>query len=108
MTREDGKGLIRQYAHQSPRNLQLFLDWLGITENAFNYIIDQHRNSLLWKRDEFWEWLPESGVFEELLGPGIADQALGGMDSSSVFWLTPQGVSADRDDAYILIGKGVG
>jgi N-acetyl sugar amidotransferase len=107
MTCEEGVGLIRQYAHQPPRNLQLFLDWLGITENAFHYIIDQHRSSLFWRRNEHWEWQLETDVSEKFLGLGKAEQALKQVDALGAFWLTSQKVCTDRNDSYILIGKGV-
>ena len=44
MTREQGIALVQKYQTREPQHLQLFLEWLGITENAFYYIVDQHRN----------------------------------------------------------------
>ena len=56
MTREQGIALVQKYQTREPQHLQLFLEWLGITENAFYYIVDQHRNPRFWERDENWDW----------------------------------------------------
>lgn len=57
MTREQGMELVKQYSVIAPQHLSLFLDWLGITENSFHYIIDQHRNPALWERNDNWDWV---------------------------------------------------
>ena len=44
MTRREGIKLSQDYQSREPQHLQLLLDWLGITKNAFHYIVDQHRN----------------------------------------------------------------
>jgi N-acetyl sugar amidotransferase len=106
MTREQGIELVRQYAFQPPRNLQLFLDWLGITENAFHYIIDQHRNPKYWHRDDNWEWKMTRDIHESLAESGVNDVGLELKESYSHFLLTKEGLSADKHGKYILIGKG--
>jgi N-acetyl sugar amidotransferase len=107
MTRQQGIELVRQYTHQPPRNLQLFLDWLGITENAFHYIIDQHRNPNIWCRNDDWEWEMKRDRQEHLIQFGDADVALVLKETYSDFTLTPEKSSTDKKREYILIGKGV-
>ncbi len=107
MTRTEGIALVEQYLTQPPENLYLFLDWLGITVNAFHYIIDQHRNPELWKRDEKWEWQPCINLIEAMLSSGEANQALLPCQSFRDFEVTPMGNSSDDNSKYILIGKGV-
>ena len=56
MTREEGVTLTKYYSTKRPKNIKLFLDWLGMTEKSFHYIIDQHRNQEIWKRNSNWNW----------------------------------------------------
>lgn len=106
MTREQGINLVCNYIHRPPKNLHLFLDWLGITENAFHYIIDQHRNPVFWRRNSNWEWEMTCDVRELLLNAESTENALKQMEMHTDFWLTEKGQSTDHNDEYILIGKG--
>ena len=106
MTRTEGIDLVKQYITQSPKNLSLFLNWLGITENAFHYIIDQHRSPNLWRRDEKWKWQACHNLIESMLATGDVKQALLPWLPFKSFELTPKGNSTDYNDKYILIGKG--
>lgn len=106
LTREAGLELVRQYGTRQPHHLALFLGWLGMTENAFHYIIDQHRNPAIWARNEDWCW--------EIINPTIKNmiEVLGPTDRHPIkhpadnFLRTPEKFSSDRNDTYILIGKG--
>jgi N-acetyl sugar amidotransferase len=107
MTRQPGIDLVRQYGNQAPRNLRLFLDWLGITENAFHYVIDQHRNPEIWRRNEKWEWEMVQDDINGLIQSGDPKEALNSKEAYVDFKLTPEGRSTDPLGKYILIGKGV-
>ncbi|MBB1287123.1 N-acetyl sugar amidotransferase [Flavisolibacter sp. BT320] len=105
MTREQGVELVKKYTPVAPENLALFLDWLGITKNSFDYLIDQHRNKNLWQRDMNWEW----EVKENLIPPVDEDTAavsLPLLETWHDFIITEPKTSTDRKAAYILIGKG--
>lgn len=108
MTREQGIDLVKKYADIAPKNLRLFLEWIGMTENGFNYIIDQHRDKKMWKRDEDWNWKMLMDVFlfneeEET----IEKVRLPILENYSEFKITEESYSEDDKDIYILIGKGV-
>ena len=102
MTREQGISLVQQYQTRKPQYLRLFLDWLGITENAFHYIVDQHRNPRIWERDKNWEWRLRHDVLQASEYNCDSKQALGLID----FILTNPGSSSDLSNQYILVGKG--
>lgn len=106
MSRDQGLALVQQYGDRQPRHLQLFLDWLGITEHAFHYIIDQHRNPKLWQRDERWQWRMTRDLPGDMARHGDAKVNLSQREPFSEFRLTPSGSSPDHQDKYILIGKG--
>lgn len=108
MTREQGIEMVKKYTTIQPKNLRLFLEWIGITENSFHYLIDQHRNKKIWQRNKNWEWELVDTYFpsNELKGNVIQAAALSLLEDYTPFQLTAQKNSSDKIDEYILIGKG--
>jgi len=106
MTRAEGIFQVNKYLFEPPKNLSLFLDWLGITKNAFNYIIDQHRNLEIWERDENWVWRLRNNLIGGLLQESEMKQSNAPSIVFTDFDLTQSGDSTDHPDKYILIGKG--
>jgi N-acetyl sugar amidotransferase len=108
MTREMGIELVKKYRNETPKNLNYFLNWIGITENAFYYIIDQHRGKNIWKRNEQWEW---ESLLKDDFGAYHSDE----LKSSTLplvrdwkeFTITKVKESIDNKNEYILIGKGM-
>lgn len=106
LTRDQGISLIKKYGFRQPKNLNLFLNWLGISENSFHYIINQHRNEQLWKLNDNWEWELTVDLFSDLIKSGDNIAALPIIDNDSEFILTQSYKSTDQNDDYILIGRG--
>lgn len=106
MTRDQGIDMVRRYLALLPRHLRLFLDWFGITENAFHFLVDQYRDPGIWRRNEEWEWEMTHDPIAALSAAGDARQALEQIAPYDDFLLTPRGRSTDAADRYILIGKG--
>ena len=106
MTREEAIDIVMLHIYRHPQNMALFLNWLGITETAFHYVLDQHRNPCIWERNASWEWINKLPVPEMFHLAGSASNPLACMDSFKAFTVTPTGSSTDADDRYILIGKG--
>jgi len=102
LDRKTAVSLIREHTFLEPQNLNLFLTWIGMTENAFHYIVDQHRNEQFWKRGEGWKW-----QFTDPLGlDGMVNADLASAPTMRPFTITPKGESTDSEERYILIGKG--
>jgi hypothetical protein len=106
LTRDQGISLVKKYGFRQPQNLDLFLNWLGITENSFHYIINQHRNKQLWKLNDNWVWELTGDLFSDLIKSGDNCAALSVIDNNSEFILTQSYKSTDQNDDYILIGRG--
>ncbi len=105
MTREQGINLVNQYTSIAPKNLQLFLNWIGITETAFHVIIDQHRNPQIWKRNDDWKWiLKNKNKFENEHVDSSSSLPIA--EPWKDFVITPAKKSTDSEEQYILIGKG--
>lgn len=102
LTRDEGLELINNYLLTPPKNLSLFIEWLGITENSFYYIIDQFRNPKFWERDNEYNWHYKPGICNESLNTPMLNQQIKYRD----FILTEKGQSTDKANEYILIGKG--
>ena len=105
MTREQGIEMVRKYINKTPINLELFLNWIGITENSFHFLMDQHRNKKIWKRNREWEWELNQDNYSKL----NFEQNINRLDlkeNFTQFLLTEKKISSDSPNKYILIGKG--
>jgi N-acetyl sugar amidotransferase len=102
MDRSTAINLIKKYMYTPPKNLSPFLEWIGMTENAFNFVVDQFRNPLFWERDDEYHWQLK------ILPYGLDSDTEWKVSDTTYkdFILTPKGQSADKEDNYILIGKG--
>lgn len=105
LTREQGLVIVQQYETKKMQHLQLFLDWLGIKENSFHYIIDQFRHKDIWKRDENWEWKRVDSA--DPLDTKMIDKVrLSLYETECNFTLTSSKKPFLDDNKYVLIGKG--
>lgn len=106
LSRNQGLNLVQKYIEKLPKNLDKFLDWIGISENAFHFLLDQHRNPKIWERNESWDWVLKQDLkiykskFE--LNNKLNEEEY----IYNEFKLTEKGESTDNQDEYILIGKG--
>lgn len=104
ISRDEAINLIKKYIFKKPQNLNLFLEWIGITENGLNYFLDQHRNKQIWYRDSNWVWQLNNDVLNFLSNIEIDVDS---NDISLNFLVTKSYKSSDQKNKYILIGKGV-
>ena len=108
MTRGEGIDMAMKYINNKPVNLNLFLKWIGITENSFHFLIDQHRNRKIWQRNENWNWELKSDFFiEHIIDEKSINTKLELIERNTEFILTKAKKSSDKKNSYILIGKGV-
>jgi len=105
LSREQGLELINKYSIKKPENLDKFTNWLGITENSFHFIIDQHRNPIYWRRNEKWEW-EYINQFIEFDQNEVDAVRLNLVEKTCNFNITPVKKSSDHKSQYIIIGKG--
>ena len=104
MTRQKAIELVKKHMIQKPKNIKLFFEWLGVTESGFNYLIDQHRNKILWFRDDNWEWQFKTEIFNNM---NLNEkEELSQLELYSDFKLTEIQKTTDINNKYILIGKG--
>lgn len=108
MTREKGQEMVAMHLKKMPKNLGLFLQWIGMTENSFHYIIDQHRNKKNWQRNQNWEWeVINDFLYEDAEKEQIEKARLSSLADWTDFVVTTPKQSSDSKNNYILIGKGL-
>jgi hypothetical protein len=100
--------IVKKYIYKKPENLHLFLNWVGITENSFYYLIDQHRNKEIWQRNEKWDWELKDGLIYNNINEQFTDHQLEllQIDEFKKFIITDKKSSPDKTNEYIIIGKG--
>jgi len=106
MTRNQGITLIKKYQAIGPKNLTLFLDWIGMTRNSFFYIVDQHRNKNLWVRDQDFKWKKSKNILKKVYLSKSKKCYLPVWKKFKTFRITQRNTSTDQKNKYILIGKG--
>jgi N-acetyl sugar amidotransferase len=102
MSRGEAIGIVQSYLLKEPMNQELYFRWLGVSRDAFYYLIDQFRDSNYWFKDSElnWQYRDPVGYFE---GSGInTDNA----NAFTNFTLTERGRSTDEEDRYVIFGKG--
>ena len=104
ITRDEGKEVISHYINKSPKYKDLFLNWLGLESNAFDYLIDQHRSSSVWVRGSDWKWQPDKfNLIENLNTRKDSSQK---EEKITHFPKVKQITSQDPDGQFLLYGKG--
>jgi N-acetyl sugar amidotransferase len=106
ISREEGMAMVKQFLLKKPKNLQHFLDWIGITEHSFEFLTDLHRKRVFWSRNDNWEWEFDQNVLQDMESAIAEDVRLTPMEANMNFQLKKPLSSSDRTDGYVLIGKG--
>ena len=106
LSREKGIELVEKYHFIKPMKIDHFLKWIGISENSFYYLIDQHRNNKFWKRNDNWGWEFYKDLNYNINSIESARYSFELIQEWSDFYLTKEKISEDSNDEYILIGKG--
>lgn len=106
LSREEGIALVEKYLYKKPQNLDLFLQWIGMTGNSFTYTMNRHRNPAIWKRNEDWEWEMRQDLVAGLKATPDVEAHRLQKKEDCVFQLTTPKRPAYKDDHYVLIGKG--
>ena len=71
MTREEGIEMVRQYDHVRPRSLDVYLEFLQMTEAEFEASVERMRDAAIWERDGAGRWRPKDSVIHHAKDPGV-------------------------------------
>ena len=107
LSRNKGLELVKKFININPKNVNKFLDWLNITQNSLEYVIDEHRNQLLWERDDDWVWRQKINIINEIEKTIVTEDKNSSYRKHFPFVITNKKNSSDDNNKYILIGKGI-
>lgn len=105
LTRDEGINLVKKFSNVVPNTLQLFLDWIGMTEAGFYYLINQHRDKGLWQQLDDGSWSLKDSCVEHSDDIGVNDARLTKSGDCN-FEVTPSKKHEPDKNVYTLIGKG--
>jgi N-acetyl sugar amidotransferase len=99
LSREEGLALVRKHELVDIQFSKLFCEWLGITQKALEFILDQHRNPLFWDQVEPRKWIFKGWSTMQNDVKEVSKDPLHFIDNSTLQY------TADENN-YITIGKG--
>ncbi len=71
MTRQEGIEMVKRYDHIRPKTLDLYLNFLGITEREFEECIEPMRDPDLWQKDASGTWVVKDSVQNHVDDPMV-------------------------------------
>jgi len=107
ITREQALQIAADYERKPPAHLELFLKWIGITENGFRFILDQHRSPSFWRRYELWGSWKKTYAWSQ--AQATASDDVGRLEprpNSLQFRIRRSEPICDQKEGFILVGKG--
>lgn len=104
MTREEGIAMVRRYQDAEPKDLPLFLDWLGMPADEFWSEINEFRDSRIWEKKR-GNWELKDSILNHVGDEGVNEVRLEKREDCE-FRLLPPRDSKVKEDKYILIGRG--
>lgn len=106
ISREDGIALVEKYQNIKPKNLDLILNWLKITENGLYFYVNQRRDRSIWSQSpKNNKWMLNDSVINHLKDFGVEEARLSNKSKRLDFKLHKRPKAVDTQD-YILVGKG--
>ena len=76
MTREQGIEMVKQYDSVRPKSLNLYLEFLGMTEEEFEVAIEPMRDPEIWEKDDNGKWVTKDSVANHINDPQVESARL--------------------------------
>lgn len=105
MTRENAIAVVSKYHDKIPKDLDLFLEWIGMSEQEFWKTLDEHRNPNVWHKENDGSWVLLDSILSHEYEEGLDEVRLDAVDNCEfelVPWRDPDVV----EDGYVLVGRG--
>lgn len=104
MTREQAIELVLAYQNKEPKDMKLFLEWLGMTEEQFYACIDKFRDPNIWERQNS-EWKLKCSVADAKSMEGVVDEVCLAPVEPKEYVQTDNREPIDEDNRYLLMGR---
>ena len=107
LTRKEAAAAVYYYENQSPADMELFARWLGVEQSTLKFVLNRHRNPLIWEEVTPNTWVRRSGTgaAEELEDVGSLD--LQGPPPPLPLSYPGSAPKLRESGDYITIGRGV-
>jgi len=103
LTREEGIALVKKYETKRPKDLDLFLKWVGMSEETFFECVDKHRDPRIWEKDKAGQWKRKDSVVKHAHDEGVNAVRLKKVENRP--YLKTPSREQDPDKEYILTGR---
>ena len=70
MTREEGISKVKEYTFKEPKDLDIFLNWIGMDKNQFFEIIDEKRDRQIWAFSKKNGWYLKDNITNHINDKG--------------------------------------
>lgn len=97
MTREEGIKMVMKYDHVRPQDLDLYLDFIGITEEEFEGYINDLRDLSIWEKDAQGNWKTNDNVGNHVNDEGVDEVKLP-IESDQIGFIRTRRSTYERDD----------
>jgi N-acetyl sugar amidotransferase len=105
MSREEGIEMVRKYQDVKPKDLPLFLKWLGMPEGEFWEYINKQRDPRIWQKNNQGKWELKDSILNHVDDEGVDEVRLEKKEDCKFWLLSPRDLKSVEDD-YVLIGRG--
>ena len=107
LTREQAAAAASNYEAKPSANADVFLDWIGMTRNGFDFILNQHRNKEIWERDgHYGLWRHSAKWREAQAAAAMEPDRLEITETACTFRVRKSQTICDQEEKFILVGKG--
>jgi hypothetical protein len=103
ITRAEGARLVEQYQSVVPENLQLLLEWIGMSQEDFLATVDKFRDPQIWLQKD-GDWMLRDSVMEHIDDAGSEEVQLESTNANE-YALTDLKEVEEREEGYILLGR---
>jgi len=101
LSRNDALDVVNYYEQQPVQYVQQFCEFLGIQQRSLNFIMDQHRNKTIWRRQNDHGWIRNNSIhYKKIEAHSVSDieKRLGFQGSHELKF--------NKYEKYVTIGKG--
>jgi N-acetyl sugar amidotransferase len=107
LTREQAAAAASTYEAKPAASADVFLEWIGMTQNGFDFILDQHRNKKIWERHgHHGPWRHSAKWREAQAAAKMEPNRLEITKTPCKFRVRKSQTLCDQEDKFILVGKG--
>lgn len=102
LTRAQGLALVSKHEQEPLKYSELFCEWLGVTPQSLQFLIDQHRNSRFWNQTEPCKWEFNGWSAIQRIEESFSEKN----SSLPDIFVANNTFEYDREAKYITVGKG--